>query len=127
MLKIDTERKELALLQIDEIGSLTQRFELRELIGNSPDAFFGEIGQDVFVIAKDLRLILPPCRAHLASPALTAPGLRELLHSGFDLFSRVQTKGTAGRRHAGPKRAGRIIKFGDTSRAEVPIARREAG
>ena len=56
MLKIDTERKELALLQIDEIGSLTQHFELRELIGNSPDAFFGEIGQDVFVIGKEIRL-----------------------------------------------------------------------
>ncbi len=71
MLKINAEEKELALLQIDEIGSLTQRFELRELIANSPDAFFGKIGQDLFVVGKDLRLALAlDCSSHLLKVAV---------------------------------------------------------
>ena len=65
-------------------------------------------------------------QGHLASPALTAPGFRDLLHSDFDLFSKLQAKRKATRPQSGGERRP-VIEFGNTTRTGAPTARREAG
>ena len=51
------------------------------------------VGQLDFLLAEDCDLL----QGHLVSPPLAASGLRDLLHSDFDLFSRVQRKVKAAR------------------------------
>ena len=68
-----------------------------------------------FLIAEDCDCV----QGHLASPPLTAPGLRDLLHSDFDLFSRLQAKRAAARPESGRERAGRVIEFGDKEPARM--------
>lgn len=57
VLKIERQTK--SLLRLDEPTlagvSLTERYELQEFIVNSPDQFFGEIGQKLFVLGKEVK------------------------------------------------------------------------
>ena len=56
MLKIEKYRKQLVSLSVLDIGAFTERYDLGELICNNPDEFFGEIGQRLFVIGKNIQL-----------------------------------------------------------------------
>jgi PAS domain S-box-containing protein len=54
MLRIDASEKRLvAVQQLSlETASVADRFDLSELIANSPEEFFGSIGQDLFVVGR---------------------------------------------------------------------------
>ena len=56
MLKVDSEHGKLVALGQLELrpSRIAEHHQLRELILNSADAFFKEIGQHVFVIGKDI-------------------------------------------------------------------------
>jgi len=56
MLKIDRENRSFTLLDTPTLAdvSITERYDLQEYIFNSPDAFFKEIGQDLFLIGKEI-------------------------------------------------------------------------
>ena len=56
MLRIEKYRKQLVSLSVLDIGALTERYDLGELICNSADEFFSEIGQHLFVIGKNIHL-----------------------------------------------------------------------
>ena len=56
MLRIEKYRKQLVSLSVLDIGALTERYDLGELICNSADEFFSEIGQHLFVIGKNIQL-----------------------------------------------------------------------
>ena len=56
MLKIEKYRKQLLSLTTLDIGALPERYDLGELIRNSPDEFFGEIGVQLFVIGENIQL-----------------------------------------------------------------------
>ena len=56
MLKIDRQKKAFSSLETPTLAdaSITERNDLQEYICNSPDAFFKEIGQELFVIDKEV-------------------------------------------------------------------------
>lgn len=56
MIKIEPERKALVSLEQAQAGELMKRYDLRELIFSSPDVFFKEIGERLFLIGKNVEL-----------------------------------------------------------------------
>ena len=54
MLKIDDSQKRLVPVQRLSLqaGAVAERYDLRELITNSPEEFFQSIGQELFVVAS---------------------------------------------------------------------------
>ena len=57
MLRINRDQKTLKSLDKPTLAavSLTERYDLQEFIWNSPDAFFTEIGQELFLVGKELQ------------------------------------------------------------------------
>src|ERR1700721_4740031 len=57
MLKIDRQKKLFTRLDTPSLAdvSISERYELQEYICNSPEAFFKEIGQALFLIAKEMQ------------------------------------------------------------------------
>lgn len=56
MFRIERDEQRLLLLRVAEIGSLSERYDLKGIIYNSPGEFFGEVGDELFVISKGVRL-----------------------------------------------------------------------
>ncbi len=56
MLKIDRDSQSFTLLDTPSLAdvSITERYDLQEFISNSPAAFFKEIGQDLFLLGKEI-------------------------------------------------------------------------
>ena len=56
MLRIDREGQSFSLLDTPSLAdvSITERYDLQEFISNSPDAFFREIGQELFLLGKEI-------------------------------------------------------------------------
>ncbi len=56
MLKIDRQKQNFTVLDTPTLAdvSITERYDLQEFICNSPDAFFKEIGQELFLIGKEI-------------------------------------------------------------------------
>lgn len=56
MLKIDRDNQGFSLLEAPTLAdaSITERYDLQEFISNSPDDFFKEIGQDLFLLGKEI-------------------------------------------------------------------------
>lgn len=56
MLKIDRDNQGLSLLDTPTLAdaSITERYDLQEFISNSPDAFFNEIGQNLFLLGSEI-------------------------------------------------------------------------
>lgn len=56
MLKIDRQNQNFTVLDSPTLAdvSITERYDLQEFICNSPDAFFKEIGQELFLIGKEV-------------------------------------------------------------------------
>ncbi|WP_417737038.1 hypothetical protein [Rosistilla oblonga] len=56
MLKIDRQNQNFTVLDAPTLAdvSITERYDLQEFICNSPDAFFKEIGQELFLIGKEV-------------------------------------------------------------------------
>lgn len=56
MLKIDRDNQSFSLLDAPTLAavSITERYDHQEFISNSPDEFFKEIGQDLFLIGKEV-------------------------------------------------------------------------
>ncbi|MCB7128809.1 MAG: hypothetical protein J3T61_04655 [Candidatus Brocadiales bacterium] len=56
MLKINRDNQSLSLLDAPTLTdvSITERYDLQEFISNSPDAFFKEIGQALFLVGKEV-------------------------------------------------------------------------
>jgi hypothetical protein len=56
MLKIDRDNQSFSLLDTPTLAdvSITERYDLQEYICNSPEAFFKEIGQELFLIGKEI-------------------------------------------------------------------------
>ncbi|MCH2114058.1 MAG: hypothetical protein MK171_04000 [Pirellulales bacterium] len=56
MLKINRDNQSFSLLNTPTLAdvSITERYDLQEFISNSPDAFFKEIGQELFLVGKEL-------------------------------------------------------------------------
>ena len=56
MLKIDRNNQRFSLLDTPTLadGLLTERYDLQEFISSSPDAFFKEIGQELFLLGKEI-------------------------------------------------------------------------
>ena len=57
MLKIDRNQKSLSSLRAPSFAdvSITERNDLQEFISNSPDAFFNELGLNLFLVGKEIR------------------------------------------------------------------------
>ena len=55
MLKIDKHRGKLVSLGRSTVGALTERYDLGKLVVNSADEFFGEIGEKLFIVGKNVR------------------------------------------------------------------------
>jgi hypothetical protein len=57
MLKIDRENQSLAPLEQPTLSeaSVRERYDLQEFICNSPDVFFAEMGQELFLIGSELQ------------------------------------------------------------------------
>src|SRR4051812_44200908 len=57
MLKIDRTNQSFSLLQTPTLAdvSITERYDLQEYISNSPVAFFKEIGQELFLLGKEIQ------------------------------------------------------------------------
>ena len=56
MLKIDRDNQSFSVLDTPTLAdvSITERYDLQEFISNSPDAFFNEIGQTLFLFGKEI-------------------------------------------------------------------------
>ncbi|QDV75705.1 hypothetical protein [Botrimarina mediterranea] len=56
MLRIDRAQQSLSTLATPSFAgaSITERYDLQEFIANSPEAFFGEVGERLFVIGKEI-------------------------------------------------------------------------
>lgn len=56
MLKIDRTNQNFSLLDRPSLAecSITERYDLQEFIANSPEAFFNEIGEELFLLGKEL-------------------------------------------------------------------------
>jgi hypothetical protein len=56
MLKINRDNQSFSVLDTPTLAdvSITERYDLQEYICNSPDAFFKEIGQELFLIGKEI-------------------------------------------------------------------------
>jgi RecB family endonuclease NucS len=56
MLKIDRKEQTLSRLGNYSLGKadITERYDLQEFISNSPKEFFGELGEDLFLIGKEI-------------------------------------------------------------------------
>jgi hypothetical protein len=56
MLKIDRNSQSFSLLDSPSLAdvSITERYDLQEFISNSPKAFFSEIGEELFLIGKEI-------------------------------------------------------------------------
>jgi RecB family endonuclease NucS len=56
MLKINRNDQTFSLLDTPTLAaaSITERYDLQECIANSPDAFFKEIGQELFLLGKEI-------------------------------------------------------------------------
>ena len=56
MLKIDRNSKNLTRLDTPTLreSSITERYDLQECIANSPDAFFAEMGEELFLIGTEI-------------------------------------------------------------------------
>jgi len=56
MLKIDRDNQSFSLLDSPTLAdvSITERYDLQEFISNSPTEFFMEIGQELFLIGKEI-------------------------------------------------------------------------
>ena len=56
MLKIDRDSQSFSSLDTPTLAdvSITERYDLQEFISNSPDAFFKEIGQELFLIGMEI-------------------------------------------------------------------------
>ena len=56
MLKIDRKKQTLSRLGNQSLGKadITERYDLQEFISNSPQEFFGEPGEDLFLIGKEI-------------------------------------------------------------------------
>ena len=56
MLKIHRDNQRFSLLDAPTLAdvSITERYDLQEFITNSPDAFFKEIGQELFLLGKEV-------------------------------------------------------------------------
>lgn len=56
MLKIDRINRSFSLLDTPTLAdvSITERYDLQEFISNSPDAFFKELGLEVFLVGKEI-------------------------------------------------------------------------
>jgi len=57
MLKINQDKKQFSKLQERQLAdvSISERYDLQEYIYNSPDAFFAEIGQKLFLVGKEVK------------------------------------------------------------------------
>jgi hypothetical protein len=56
MLKIDRQTQSFSLLDTPKLAdvSITERYDLQEFISNSPDAFFKELGLELFLLGKEI-------------------------------------------------------------------------
>src|SRR6056297_383218 len=56
MLKIDRQNQSFSLLDTPTLAdvSITERYDLQEFISNSPDAFFKELGLELFLLGKEV-------------------------------------------------------------------------
>lgn len=56
MLKIDRKNQTFSLLETPTLAdvSITERYDLQEFISNSPDAFFKELGLELFLLGKEI-------------------------------------------------------------------------
>ena len=56
MLKIDRDKQSFSLLDTPTLAdvSITEQYDVQEFISNSPDAFFKEIGQELFLLGKEV-------------------------------------------------------------------------
>ena len=57
MLKINRDIQAFSLLETPTLAdaSITERYDLQEFISNGPTAFFSEIGQDLFLLGKEIQ------------------------------------------------------------------------
>jgi len=56
MLKIDRDKQSFSVLDTPTLAdaSITERYDLQEFISNSPVEFFKEIGQELFLLGKEI-------------------------------------------------------------------------
>lgn len=56
MLRIDRKNQGFTLLETPSLAevSITERHDLQEFISNSPDAFFRELGLELFLVSKEI-------------------------------------------------------------------------
>ena len=56
MLRIDRDQKCFSVLSKPSFAdvSITERYDLQEYIANSPGEFFGELGQELFLLGKEI-------------------------------------------------------------------------
>jgi hypothetical protein len=56
MLRIDRNNRSFSLLETPKLAdvSITERYDLQECIANSPDAFCRKIGQNLFLLGKEV-------------------------------------------------------------------------
>lgn len=58
MLKIDRNKRSFVQLDTPSLAAaaVSERYDLQEYISNSPEPFFGELGQDLFLLGKEVPL-----------------------------------------------------------------------